>query len=82
MIGLAMIRGYRFAARGAVPSRRRAVALSRCRRFAVPMLAHHLASSSLALQGMFFLPLGVGSGSIGGNGVCLVGRVFLCGLGG
>lgn len=36
-----------------------AVALSRFCRFAVPMLAHHVASSSLALQGMFFLLLGV-----------------------
>lgn len=59
-----------------------AVALSWFCRFVVPMLAHRLGSPSLALQGMFFLPLGVGSGSIGGNGVCLVGRVFLCGLGG
>lgn len=47
---------------------RRAVAVLPFRRFAVPMLAHHLASPSLALQGMFFLPLGVGSGSIGGIG--------------
>lgn len=49
------------------------------------MLAHHLASSSLALQGMFFGSVrgggGVGRGSIDGIGYALwAGWLIVCGV--